>query len=394
MAAQAVASVTLTDLSRGFSAPWRVEISSLAVHDRLGLLGDTASLSFDREPNESGAWNVSGLEDFPRSVRVDVSLGIEGGDPPVDHGPYYLRRGSGTAMESGTAYQFSLTRASASADMERILRASWVRQYAYLLGRDFPTLSPYTVQSINERQGYDGLVNGLLEMGLGAALAPLTDDNIGQLTSVRPGYADGWVDAQTAAFMDGWRGVPVPFLFRLGDLFTLRPADRRRSAFGVDLFQSAVALDLDGYDLKVSMPDLRRRNNLTENRANIRYTLKGGDSLQRSALRQAGHTGLDVIPGPPLSPTVSGEDLLPPTPLGREFPDEASADLAVYGKAAQQSVAAISATAEIDWNPYLRNGQVVRHARNLYRLVEIAHNLDQASSALTMVPLVDVTGQL
>ena len=87
---------------------------------------------------------MSGLEDFPRSVRVDVSLGIEGGLPPVDHGPYYVRRGGGTVMESGRAYSLGLSRASASADMERILRASMVRQYAWVLGGDFSAVSAFT----------------------------------------------------------------------------------------------------------------------------------------------------------------------------------------------------------------------------------------------------------
>lgn len=156
----------------------------------------------------------------------------------------------------------------------------------------------------------------------------------------------------------------------------------------MDLFDTRPVLDIGGYDLAVAMGDIRRRNNITENQANVRYTLKTGDSLQRSQLRQAGHTGLDFIGSAPLSPSTQQEDLLPPTTLNGEFPDQDAADLAVYGMAAQQSLEAISATCELDWNPYLQNGRFVERGGDLYRIIELAHNLDQASTTLTVVPVV------
>ena len=388
MPEEAVATVILTDLTGAFPDPWEVEISSLSVQDRLGLLGDTAALAFDQAPGEG--WEVKTLADWPRSVRADISLGTVGGEPPVDHGPYYVRRATGTVMESGVAYSLGLSRASASTDMERILRASMFRQYAWVLAGDFSQFSPFTAQELREQQGFEGLVNALASLGLGVALAPLTADNFAQLQAVRlTGHgADLWNDSTSAAFLAGWLGIPVPFVYRLEDLFSIRLPDRPRGGYGVNLFDTSAAQDITEYDLAMSMGDLRRRNNLTENRANVRYTVKADDPLQRSELQQAGHTGVDVIPGPPVKPTVSGEDLLPPTLLPGEFPDGVAASLAVYGRAAQQSLEAVSATAEIDWNPYLRNGRLVRHSERLYRLIEISHDLGGARTTVTVVPVV------
>ena len=76
-------------------------------------VADVAAIS-DQEPGEG--WPVQTLEDWPRSVRVDISLGTEGGEPPVEHGPYYVRRSSGAVMESGIAYSLGLSRASASTE--------------------------------------------------------------------------------------------------------------------------------------------------------------------------------------------------------------------------------------------------------------------------------------
>ena len=385
---QGVAHVRLTDLTGSFAAPWEVEIVSLTVNDRLGLLGDTAMVAFDRETGPEG-WALDNLLDFPRSVRADISLGVEGGPPAVEHGPYYIRRGSGTVMESGGAYSVSMSRASVSADLERILRATMVRQFAFVLGSSFLSPSPFVFQVLSEQQGFDGLVNGLLDLGLGTVLAPLTSENFGQLRSFTlQSDADTWDDSQAAVFLANWRGTPIPFLYRLVDLFTERMPDRRRSGYGVNLFDSTVALDLSDYDLVLGMPDMRRRNSVTENQAGVRYTLKGDDALQRSELQQAGRSGVDVLPGAPLAPGQPGQDLLPPTVLSGEFPDGQSADLAVYGRAAQQSLEAISASAEVDWNPYLRNGQVVVHSGNRYRLVELGHDLEKLGTSLTMVPLV------
>ena len=393
MPRQAVATVRLTDLTGAYPAPWEVQVMSLSVNDRLGLQGDTGSLAFDADGG-AGEWAVSGLEDFPRSVRADVALGIEGGEPPVEHGPYYLRRGSGAEMESGVGYSFGLSRASASADMERILRASMVRQFAFVLGGDFSSPSPFTFQELTEQQGYDGLVGGLLDLGLGTALAPLTNANFAQLRSVTlQTDADTWDDSVAAAFLDGWRGVPVPFLFRLADLFTERAPDRASAGYGIDLFNASAALDASDHDLTVSMGDVRRRNNLTENRANARYAIKTGDDLQRTELQQAGRTGADAIGGLPLKPSAAGRDLLPPTLLSGEFPDEEAARLAVYGRAAQQSLEAISASVEIDWHPYLRNGRIVTHRQRRYRVTEISHDLEKLSTGLTMIPVVSGVSQ-
>ena len=384
MVDQARAEVTLTDLTgKKFPQPWTVEVVDLTVVDRLGFTGDTATLTFDRAPDDGGAWAVDNILDFPSSTRTDIALGVEGGPPMVEHGPYYVRRASSVTMESGIAFSVSLSRASASRTLETILRTTMFRQIAWLTGID---LTASTVERLGETRGYGGLVDELAALGYGVSLVRLNLRNLVQLVGRGlPGALDG---SQAARFFAGWAGTPVPFIYEISRLVILRAPTEDPDTHGVDLFDRTVVLDVSEYDLNIQVGDLRRSNNPVDNVRSIRYSVLGSDELGRSVLTEDDAGPLGSRSSVPLEPSVEAIDQLPVTVLSGEYSDGEDARDAVVGKAVQQSLEAISASVEIDWNPDLVNGSLVTHDGLIFRVIEIAHNLQKVSTALTMVPVI------